>query len=60
MDLIADPGPALNSASSVKGSDTMFPYPPPGYFLAGKRYFYNDPLMTSIRLNFKNSYPNMP
>ena len=37
MDLIADPGPALNSASSVKGSDTMFPYPPPGYFLAGKK-----------------------
>ena len=38
MDLIADPGPALNSASSVKGPDTMFPYPPPGYFLTGKKH----------------------
>ena len=38
MDLIADPGPALNSASSVKGPDTMFPYPPPGYFLAGTKH----------------------
>ena len=38
MDLIADPalGPAPNSASSRKGPDTMFPYPPPGYFLTGK------------------------
>ena len=50
MDLIADPGPALNSASSVKGPDTMFPYPPPGYFLAGKK---EQRIVTNILVNLK-------